>query len=120
MSERPTYPQELCVAHRVRALVKLDQVAGLLGEVENCLTFNIALTLKTWELPSQNIQYCLKEMLDIENRLASKTVPRNVKDFPTLWNKIMLMFVLATMIIGVVFTRAKQWSMILVIRTFAK
>ena len=67
-----------------------------------------------------NIQYCLKEMLDIENRLASKTVPRNVKDFPTLWNKIMLMFVLAIMIIGVVFTRAKQWSMILVIRTFAK
>ena len=53
MLEKPTYPQELCVAHRVRALVKLDQVAGLLGEVENCLTFNIALTLKTWELPGQ-------------------------------------------------------------------
>ena len=44
-------------------------------------------------------------MLDIENRLASKTVPRNVKDFPTLWNKIKLMFVLAAMIIRVMFTR---------------
>ena len=68
------------------------------------------------------IQYCLKEMLDIENRLASKTVPRNVKDFPTLWNKIMLMIVLATMIIGVMITRTKQWSwpLIMVIRTLAK
>ena len=68
------------------------------------------------------IQYCLKEMLDIENWLASKTVPRNVKDFPTLWNKIMLMFVLATIIIGVMITRTKQWSwpLIMVITTLAK